>query len=183
MDLEEKIEKRNILFRGHFLVLENLRVRLPNGRQADREVIRMRNSVAVLPLDDLGQAILVRQHRPAIGRTLLEIPAGLIEEGETAEEAAIRECEEETGYRPLRLSRLLDYAHAEGYSTGMVRLFLAHPVVHTGKIRLDETECLETAVLPLAGLREMMADNELLDSKTLLAVLLAGHGKDFSEQR
>jgi len=91
MDLEEKVEKREILFRGRFLLLENLRVRLPNGNPADREVVRMKDSVAVLPLDGKGQAILVRQHRPAIARTLLEIPAGLIEEGESAEEAAVRE--------------------------------------------------------------------------------------------
>jgi len=174
MDLEEKVEKREILFRGRFLLLENLRVRLPDGRQADREVVRMRDSVAVLPMDGKGQAILVRQHRPAIGRTLLEIPAGLIEEGESAEEAAVRECEEETGYRPLHLKKLLDYAHAEGYSTGMVTLFSACPVIHTGKIHLDRTECLETVSLPLAELRAMLAKNKLLDSKTMLAVLLSG---------
>jgi len=174
MDLEEKIEKREILFRGNFLVLENIRVRLPNGDPADREIVRMRDSVAVLPLDDRGQAILVRQHRPAIGRTLFEIPAGLIEEGESAEEAAARECEEETGYRPLRLNKLLEYAHAEGYSTGMVSLFSAQSVVHTGKIRLDRTEYLETVILPMVRLQEMLAKNELLDSKTLLAVLLCG---------
>jgi ADP-ribose pyrophosphatase len=177
MDLEEKVEKREILFRGRFLLLENLRVRLPNGNPADREVVRMKDSVAVLPLDGKGQAILVRQHRPAIARTLLEIPAGLIEEGESAEEAAVRECEEETGYRPLRLKKLLDYAHAEGYSTGMVRLFSACPVVYSGKIRLDQTECLETVVLPLAELRDMLANNELLDSKTILALLLGGSGE------
>ncbi len=111
---------RKTLFKGCYLTLERLDIRLPNGEKAIREVVRVRDAAAVLPVDEKGQVHLVRQRRPAIGRTIVEVPAGLLDQGESAEEAAVRECEEETGYRPRQLIRLLTYAHAEGYSTGFI---------------------------------------------------------------
>jgi ADP-ribose pyrophosphatase len=174
----EKVIRRQRVFEGVYLKLDSLRVRLPDGQSAIREVVLIRNAVAVLPLGQNNCVHLVRQHRPAIGTTLIEIPAGLINAGETPEAAARRECEEETGYRPERLKKLITYAHAEGYSTGFVTLFVGTGLVHTGNLHLDSTEFVEQVSMPFEDLRDMVKRNEILDSKTILCtVLWADHLK------
>jgi len=168
----EKIEKSESLYKGKYLELDRLEVTLPDGRTGLRELVRVRNSVSILPLDEEGNVHLVRQHRPAIGRTILEAPAGLQDEGETDEDAASRECEEETGFYPHKLEKLLTYAHAEGYSTGFMTLYLGTDLEHTGKIKLDSTEFLEPVALLFSELEEMVKKNEIIDSKTILFTFL-----------
>lgn len=171
--LEEPVLKKERVFRGVYLSLDRLTVRLPDGRDAEREVVAVQDAVAVLPVDSKGRVRLVRQHRPAIGRTLIEAPAGLIHQGEDPAEAAKRECEEETGFRPGEVRRLISYAHAEGYSTGFITLYLGTGIRETGPPRLDATEFLEPVVLPFPTLRDMVRRGEIVDSKTILCVLLA----------
>lgn len=171
--LIEKIQKTDSLYKGKYLELDRLEVKLPDGHIGLREVVRVRDSVTVLPWDKNGNVHLVRQHRSAIGRTILEAPAGLLDDAETDEHAASRECEEETGYFPHTLEKLLTYAHAEGYSTGFMTLFLGSDLEHTGKIKLDSTEFLEPVTVPFSKLVEMVQNNEIIDSKTILSTLLA----------
>lgn len=168
----EEIIKREPLFHGKYLHLERLDVRLPDDRPGEREIVRVRDAVAVLPLDDEGNVHLVRQHRPAIERTLVEIPAGLLDGDESPSDAAVRECEEETGYRPGHLRELITYAHAEGYSTGFVTLFLGTELEYTGKTSLDATEFVESVCMPFDELFNMVQENQILDSKTILGTLL-----------
>jgi ADP-ribose pyrophosphatase len=142
----------------------------------------VRDAVAVLPLDSGGIVNLVRQHRPCIGRTMIEVPAGLIDTGEKPEDAAVRECGEETGPRPRKLEPLITYAHAEGYSTGFITLFLGTDLrPAAGSLRPDPTEFVEPVSMPFQKLRQMVEDNEIVDSKTILCVLLGekkiDHGK------
>ncbi|HDQ45102.1 MAG TPA: NUDIX hydrolase [bacterium] len=172
MNLDERLEHLETVFTGKYLDVRKYHLRLPDGRKAVREIVHVRDSVAVLPVDPEGRVILVRQHRPAVGKTLIEIPAGLLDEGESPEEAALRECEEETGYRPGRLEKLITYAHAEGYSTGWMTLFVGSDLVHTGRIRLDRTENLHAVCLPFPELARKVRANEIVDSKTILSVTL-----------
>lgn len=151
--------------------LERLYVHLPDGREATREIVRVRDAVAVLLLDDNQNIHLVRQTRPAIERTLISIPAGLIDEGESEEEAARRECEEETGYVPKHLHKIVKYAHAEGYSTGFITLFLGLDPMHSGNTKQDASEYVEQVKMPFQELYEKVSNNEIIDSKTLLSVL------------
>lgn len=151
--------------------LELLDVLLPDGKKTTREIVRVRDAVAVLLLDDEQNIHLVKQTRPAIEQTLISIPAGLIDEGESEEEAARRECEEETGYMPQHLHRIVKYAHAEGYSTGFITLFLGLDPVHSGNTKQDASEYIEQVKMPFQELYEKVCDNEIIDSKTLLSVL------------
>jgi ADP-ribose pyrophosphatase len=167
----ETVVSRRELFRGGYLRLEELAVRLPDGRRASREVVAVRDAVAVLPVDDAGHVHLVRQHRPAIGRTILEAPAGVIEPGEEPREAARRECEEELGLRPHRLLRLVSYAHAEGYSTGFITLYVGLDLERVESPGLDATEVVERVVMPFDELLARVRSNEIVDSKTILTTL------------
>ena len=172
-DLTEIVERLETLYTGSYMDLERQHLRLPDGREAVREIVNVRNAVAVLPILGNGDVILVRQYRPAIKKTLLEIPAGLLDAHEDDETAAIRECEEETGFRPKKLNRLIRYAHAEGYSTGWITLFAATELEQTGKISLDRTELLEPVRISFDELRSRVRQNEILDSKTILGTVLA----------
>ena len=170
--LLESVTARDRIFDGAFLRLDRLTVRLPDGRTAAREVVVMRNSVAVLPMDSEGNVRLVRQHRPAIGRTLLEVPAGLIDAGESPSDAAVRECEEETGVRPGRLRELITYAHVEGYSTAFMTLFYGTELDRTGRIRLDANEFVEPMTMPFDELLALVRSNQIIDSKTILCAMM-----------
>ena len=171
-DLFVEVIQRKDLYKGIYIQLQSLKIRLPDGREGVREIARVPDAVAVLPLDSKENAHLVRQHRPAIGKTLIEIPAGLIDKGETPEHAAFRECEEETGNIPDKLIPLLTYAHAEGYSTGFISLFIGSNSKATGQVKLDRTEFLEPFVVPFSELEKMVKRNEIVDSKTILTTLM-----------
>ncbi len=172
-NLFEKVIKREKIYKGKYLDLEKCFIELPDGKEGIREIVCVKNAVAVLPIDENRDVFLVRQHRAAIGRTILEIPAGLIDEGEEPEDSAIRECEEEIGFRPGKLTELLTYSHAEGYSTGFITLYLGTDLKFTGRTFLDNSEFLEIVKMPYDLLVEDIARNRFVDSKTILSVMLS----------
>jgi len=170
----EKVLERETLYLGSYLNLEKIRIELPDGRQGTREIVRVKDAVAILPVDSDGFAHLILQHRPAIQKTILEIPAGVMDHGaESAEACARRECQEETGIIPKRVIPLLRYAHAEGYSTGFITLFLGLDLIQTHQTRFDSSEYIEQVKMPFSELVNRVQKNEFLDSKTILATLLS----------
>jgi len=169
----EQIIKKEIIHQGRYLQLERFHVLFPDGLKGDREIIRLPDSVAIFPVDGEGNVHLVKQFRPAIEKILTEIPAGVIDKGETAAEAAARECEEETGFVPGRLIELITYAHAEGYSTAFMTLFLGLDLKYTGKMQLDTTEFLEPCSMSFPELKKNVASGRVIDSKTILGTMLA----------
>ncbi|MFH0920248.1 MAG: NUDIX hydrolase [Fibrobacterota bacterium] len=171
--LFERVRKRETLYNGCYLKLEKLTVDCGNGKTGVREIVHVRNAVAVLPVDARGRVTLVRQHRPAIGRTILEVPAGVMDPGESPAACARRECAEETGLRPRKLTKLISYAHAEGYSTGFITLFLGTDLKKTGALKLDATECVEPVLMTFEKLMSLIKKGTVIDSKTLLSALLS----------
>lgn len=171
MDLRERLVKRRVVYAGHYLSTEEYTVRLPDGRRTVREIVRPPNAVAVVPVDDKGTLYLVRQYRPAPGRVLYEIPAGIIDRGERPASTARRECVEEVGMRPGRLTRLCTYYHAVGFSTGQVTLYLARGLRPAGERHREAGEFLEVVALPFREAYRMALANRFLDAKSLLGIL------------
>ncbi len=168
----ETVTAEESLYHGVYLNLKRLEIRLPNGSRGVREIVEVRDASAIFAVDEQQNVLMVRQSRPAIGKTGFEIPAGLIDENETEEQAVRRECEEETGYQPESVRKLIRYAHAEGYSTGFITLYLGVGLRHTGRMRLDASEYVEPVLMPLDQVADLVRNGTITDSKTILGVLI-----------
>lgn len=171
MDLEERLIRKKVVYQGKYIRAEEQTVRLPDGTEATREIISPPDAVGILPIDEAGRVYLVRQYRPAICRTTLEIPAGILEPGEHPSETASRECEEEIGMKPERLEFLFRYYHSVGFSTGQIEVFLGRDLRPSPDAHCDPGEFIEVVPLPFDEVYRRGLSGELVDSKTLMALL------------
>ena len=148
-------------------------VRLPSGRIASREVVEHPGSVAIVAVTTEGSVLLLRQRHHPIGRTLLGIPAGTLEPGESPETCARRELEEETGYRAGRLTPLATHFTSPGYTDERMTIFYAEDCEPVGGV-IDPDELIHLAPVPLAEIGRLVAPGpeQLADAKTLIGLLL-----------
>jgi ADP-ribose pyrophosphatase len=159
------------IFNGDYLQLERRMVRLPDGTDVPREIVVVKNAIAALPIHEDGTVVMVRQFRPAVGEDLLEIPAGVIDPGETPEDAVRRELKEEIGFHPVTIRHLFDYYHAEGYSTGVLHLYLALGLTDAGGPAPDHGEILEVETLHFDEAYRRVIAGQFHDSKSLLSIM------------
>jgi ADP-ribose pyrophosphatase len=143
----------------------------PDGQPIRRDVILHPGAVAILPLIDAGHVCLLRNHRPAVGETLLEIPAGTLETEEVPEAAAVRELREETGYHAGHWRKLTAFYPSPGVLSERTHLFLAQELT-PGPSRPERDEELEPVVVAWADALRWVQDGTIRDAKTLIAVLL-----------
>ncbi len=148
------------------------RVRLPNGSETTREVVEHADAVTIVPVDEDGNVVLVRQYRHALGVSLLELPAGAIDEGEEPAVAAQRELREETGLAAGRLVLLGGFYSAPGFLTEYLHLFLGTELTPS-PLEPDSDEFVEVVRIPVAELQAMIARGDVLDSKTMAGVAMA----------
>ena len=166
---EEKVASEEI-YKGKVVHLFRDTVRLPNGREATREVVRHNGAVCVVPLTEEGEVLMVRQYRYPFGRVLLEVPAGKIDPGEAPEDCAKRELSEETGATAETLTYLGDYYPSVAILDENIRMYLAKGLTfHTA--HLDDDEFLQLERIPLKTLAEQVLAGEIPDGKTQTAIL------------
>lgn len=148
-----------------------------DGRRFERELVRHRGAVGVLALTSDGlRAVLVRQFRPTVEEELLEIPAGLLDvDGESEEDAARRELEEEVGLRAVGpLEVLTEYYVAVGMTDERFTLYLCRATEPcTTSPQSAEEELMSVEEVALADVDAMIADGRIRDAKTIIALLLA----------
>ena len=171
MDLTETLLRKRVVYQGRYLRAEEQIVRQPDGQEAKREIITPPDAVGILPIDASGNVYLVRQYRPAIRQTTLEIPAGVIDPGETPLETARRECAEEIGYCPEQLDFLFKYYHSVGFSSGKIEVFLGQNLSALPEQSLDDGEFIEVFPLSFDDAYQKTLSGKIVDSKTLLALL------------
>ena len=167
--ISEEILSSDAVYRGNFLQLDDVTLRLPNGSIAHHDVIRHPGAVAIIALRD-DKIILVRQYRTALERITLEIPAGKLERGEDLESCARRELEEETGFQAGSLEYLLPVAVAAGYSDEVIHLFRATDL-HFVAAHPDDDEFVAVEMIPVSEFIAACQAGKIEDSKTLLAAL------------
>jgi ADP-ribose pyrophosphatase len=183
MKLIERVIGKKVVYAGHYLSTEQHTVVLPDGRRAIRDIVRPPDAVAVVPIDDDGLIYLVRQYRTAIRRTIYEIPAGIIDEGERPSATARRECEEEIGLRPRKLIKLCKFYSAVGFSTGSIQLFLAQGLVVGRAGHRDTTEFLHVHSIPFELAHRWVVTNRIVDAKSIVGILWAKQRLDLEESR
>ncbi len=159
-------------YEGTILTLRKDQVRMPNGRITVREVVEHSDSVCMVPLDADGNVLLVRQYRKPTESALLEVPAGGIEEGETPEQAAMRELQEEVSHVAGTLTPLAGFWLAPGWCDEYMYTFLATDLRPTD-LEQDFDEMVETKRFPLAETLELIEKGEIQDAKSIAALLQA----------
>lgn len=166
---EERLE-REVLFEGRILRMERDTVRLPDGKEATREVVRHPGAVAVVALLD-QHLLFVRQYRYAIAQETLEIPAGKLDMNESPIACAERELREETGYRG-QLQKIGTFYTTPGFSDEIMHLFLARDLVWD-PLTPDEDEFIDVEKMPWVEAVQRVQQGAFNDAKTILGILLA----------
>lgn len=156
---------------GKVLDLDVDEVVEPGGVHGVREVVRQPGSVAALPVLDDGRLVLVRQYRYAVDARVWELPAGRRDPGETAEEGARRELEEEVGLRAGKLEPLLVFWTTPGFCDEVMHLFRATDLQAVPP-RPEGDERIESASFTLDEAMAMVRRGEVREGKTLVALLL-----------
>ena len=146
-------------------------VALPDGARAVREVVEHRPSVVVVPVDAHDNVLLVRQYRYAVGLDLLEAPAGMVEDSESAEECAQRELREETGYGAGELRPLGGFWLSPGFCTEFMHAFLATDLVES-RLEPDDDESITVVRVPVSEAVGRISSGEIRDAKTICVLLL-----------
>ena len=168
---EPTIETRKI-YDGKILNVRVDTVRLPSGREATREIVEHSPAVCIVPVDEDGNVILVRQYRKPVEEALLEVPAGGVEEGEVSEDAVLRELQEEIGYTAGKLQHLASFWVAPGWATEFMYAYLATDLTPS-RLEADDDENIEVVRLPFEDALAMFKTGEIKDGKTIASMLLA----------
>lgn len=171
-DYKEKMIYSKKIYEGRIVNLRVDEVVLPDGKNTSREVVEYAGAVAVVPVNEKGELLLVRQYRYAVGETLLEIPAGKIERGEDYASSAARELVEETGYEAGNLKHLISFYSTPGFTNEQIHLFLATELA-LKKQDLDEDEFIEVETVNMKKAAEMIMSGEICDAKSVVGILTA----------
>jgi ADP-ribose pyrophosphatase len=171
--VEEKLDSRE-LFKGAFLHAFRDEVRLPNGATAQREYVVHPGAVMVIPLHENAsgqiELVLERQFRYPVGRIMIEFPAGKLDAGEDCFECAVRELQEETGYRARQWAHAGVLHPVIAYSTEFIDIWFARDLL-PGPRKLDEGEFLEVFTASPEAFFDWCRDGQITDGKTLTAAL------------
>ena len=170
MNKEEKKLSSEQIYNGRVIKVSKDEVLCPNGNKSLREIVHHRGGVGVLfKLGD--KFVFEKQYRYAFNEEMIEIPAGKLEEGEIPLPAAERELLEETGYRPLEMIFLGDMYPTVGYSNEVIHLYYCEKAKKEER-HLDNDEMIDLFLLSMEEIEEMIASNQIKDSKTIAAVYL-----------
>lgn len=159
------------------------RVRTPLGRVVEREIVEHDDAVAVVPITDDGQVVMLRQYRQPFSDYQLEIPAGKLDvAGEPLEEAAQRELLEETGLRAGRLERIGAFRNSSGWTDEVTYLYVGTGLRYEGQPEdftpKGEEADMEVLTLPLAEAVAQAHAGTIVDAKTIIGLLLAAQHVD-----
>ncbi len=142
-----------------------------SGRKTTREVVEHSDCIAVVALDEQDNVLLVRQFRHAVGKFLLEIPAGGIDPGEKPLDSARRELQEEIGYFPQKIKSLGGFYAIPGYGTEYLHCFLATELVPS-RLIAEDTENIELVRVSQDQIPQLIASGGICDAKSIAALLM-----------
>ncbi len=167
------------IYQGRVFNINQERVRMQDGREISLDVVVHRGAVTILPLDQHGCVWFVRQYRHPARQELLELPAGVIDDGEQPYQAALRELREEIGMSAERLILVGEFFLAPGYSTEYMYVFLATDLT-PAPLQPDEDEMIRIEKVPAGQVNQLVHEGGIRDAKSLAAFLLWQDWQDHS---
>ncbi len=167
-----EILQQEVIYHGRAFNVRRDEVRLPDQRTMHLDIVEHVGAVTIIPVDEEGRILFVRQYRHAAGRELLELPAGTLNVGEPPETCALREIREETGCAASKLTRLGEFFLAPGYSTEYMVVFLATGLKHD-PLPGDQDEFITLQPVKIEQAYNLALNGGVLDGKSLAALLLA----------
>lgn len=171
MNIEKIITSKNV-YDGRIVKLDINEVELPNGQIAKREVVSHKPGVSIVAIDDKNNFIFVKQFRSGIGDELIEIPAGLVENGENPKSAARRELQEEIGYDCNNLELLCSFYPSPGFCNEVTYIYLATNLIKSS-LPKDEDEFIELIRIPMVEIKSLYNKEYTVDGKTILGITIA----------
>lgn len=170
-DIDYQLLDRKVAYSGKRLTIEELHYYNPRKQQKIyREHVLAGNAVIIVPITENNEFIMILEPRTPINRTVLAFPAGMIEEGESPEEAAIRELEEETGHLAKSTKQMISVYPTIGYSNEKVTIVMAKDLTET-QTHFDETEDIEIVKIPVEQAKTMLDNNEFETASENVALL------------
>ena len=166
---------RTTVHKGRICELEIDVVKLPTGHTVDMEIVRHPGSVVLLPIPEPGQIILIRQYRYTIDRWIWELPAGSLKPNEAPDRAAARECEEEIGLAPHKVTRLGGYYPTPGFCDELMNYYRCEdlrPPAADSIVKKDDDEEIEPKIFTIDEARGLVRSGEIVDLKTLAGLSL-----------
>ena len=164
--------RQELAYKGKIVDFYRDYIQLPNGKEVEWDYVSHNGAAAILPVDEEGKIIMVRQYRNTLDRETLEIPAGGINNDEqNPGEAALRELEEETGYVANKAHHLSSIITAIGFSNEIVHLYWTKVTKKTQQ-NLDEDEFINIQKYTLEELIEMIMTGRIIDAKTIAAIFM-----------
>ncbi len=171
-DFAEITVESRVEFQGRIVTLRVDKVQLPDGRVTTREIAEHGASVCVVPVDPQGNVLLVRQYRKPVEDQLLEIPAGGIEPGESPEQAAVRELQEEVGFTAKKIQLLSSFWISPGWCTEYMYAYLATDL-DPARLPPDFDENIAVVPVSLGDVEGLLQSGEIKDLKTIASLLMA----------
>jgi ADP-ribose pyrophosphatase len=164
--------KSEPLLQGRAFKIRRDTMKTPDGRETKFDIVEHGGSVVIVPMDEEGNLLFVRQYRHAAGMDMLELPAGTRDGNEPFDECAAREIREETGMEAGTLIQVGSFYLAPGYSTEYMGVFLATDLKHN-PLEADDDEFLSVEKIPVREAIQSAERGEIPDAKSLAALLLA----------
>ena len=165
-------EVKKSIFKGRIIDLWVETVTLPNGATAEMEIITHPGAAAVVPMKDETTVVMIRQYRHAVGGFIYEIPAGKLHPGEDPRECAVREVEEEIGYKVGNLEPLLSFFTTPGFTNEVIHIFLGKDL-QPGTQDLGADEVLEVLEMPIDKAIALIKEGTIRDGKTIIGLQMA----------
>ena len=172
---EFEVVGATVVCEAGFLSVSRVDVRAPDGEALVRHVVHHPGAVVVVPVDDTGHVVMVRQWRVAARRALLEVPAGKRDvPGEPPELTATRELEEEVGMRAGSVRPLCEFYNSPGFCDEYTHLYLATDLVPTERGAVTAEEGAMTIErIHLDAFDDLVASRDVVDAKTIVGVYTA----------
>ncbi len=167
-----KVIESKTIYRGKVFNVRIDQLQPEVGKKHQIDLLEHQPAVTMIPVDSSGQIWFVRQYRHPVGAYLLELPAGVMEPGESPENSAQRELREEIGMRAENLERIAGFYLAPGYSTEYMHIFLANQL-EPDPLPGDIDENIEIVKIPISQVGTLIEMGEIRDAKSLSALFLA----------